>query len=136
MDVDFLIIGSGFGGSVAAMRLAEKGYRVCVLEMGKRWNPEDHATSNWQLGRYLWAPLLRCFGIQRISLLRGVMVLRGVGVGGGSLVYANTLLEPNGAIFDDPAWPRSVDWRRELAPHFAEARRMLGVTRNPHLEAA
>jgi cholesterol oxidase len=130
---DFVIVGSGFGGSVAAMRLAQKGYRVAVLEAGKRYRAEDFAKSNWDVRRYLWAPRLRCFGIQNITLLKGVMVLHGAGVGGGSLVYANTLMIPNEGVFADPAWKQGVDFGRELVPHYETARRMLGVTTNPAL---
>jgi cholesterol oxidase len=131
---DFLVIGSGFGGSVSAMRLAQKGYRVAVIEAGKRWRAVDFPKSNWNAFKYLWAPKLRCFGIQNITLLKGVMVLHGAGVGGGSLVYANTLMRPDDAVFRDPSWGRAVDWQRELEPHYAIARRMLGVTLNPALE--
>jgi cholesterol oxidase len=127
---DFVIVGSGFGGSVSAMRLAQKGYRVAVVEAGKRWHKEDFPKTNWNAFKYLWAPKLRCFGIQNITLLKGVMVLHGSGVGGGSLVYANTLMQPKAEVFADPAWSRAVDWQRELAPHFETARRMLGVTEN------
>jgi cholesterol oxidase len=131
---DFVIVGSGFGGSVTAMRLAQKGYRVAVLEAGKRWRAEDFPKSNWNAVKYLWAPRLRCFGIQNITLLKGVMVLHGSGVGGGSLVYANTLMRPADEVFDDPSWGTAVAWRRELLPHYDTARRMLGVTVNPALE--
>lgn len=127
---DFVIVGSGFGGSVSALRLAEKGYRVAVLETGKRWRAEDFARSNWDVRRYLWMPLLRCFGPQRISLVKNLMVLRGTGVGGGSLIYANTLMQPKPAVFDDPSWPAGTDWDDELRPHYNTARRMLGVTTN------
>jgi len=131
---DFVIVGSGFGGSVTAMRLAQKGYRVAVLEAGKRWDAGDFPKSNWNAFKYLWAPRLRCFGIQNITLLKGVMVLHGSGVGGGSLVYANTLMRPADGVFDDPSWGNAVEWRRELLPHYDTARRMLGVTLNPALE--
>ncbi|MGC4092867.1 MAG: GMC family oxidoreductase [Polyangiaceae bacterium] len=130
---DFVIIGSGFGGSVSAMRLSQKGYRVALLEAGKRYRAEDFPKSNWNVVKYLWAPRLRCFGIQNITLLKGVMVLHGAGVGGGSLVYANTLMRPHDQVFDDPAWGTLVDWKRELAPYYDTARRMLGVTQNPAL---
>ncbi len=130
---DFLIIGSGFGGSVSAMRLAQKGYRVAVLEAGKRYRADDFAKTNWDIRRYLWAPRLRCFGIQDITLLKGVMVLHGAGVGGGSLVYANTLMVPEPNVFEDPAWKRGIDFGRELLPHYDTARHMLGVTTNEAL---
>jgi cholesterol oxidase len=130
---DFVIVGSGFGGSVSAMRLAQKGYRVAVVEAGKRWQARDFPKTNWNAFKYLWAPKLRCFGIQNITLLKGVMVLHGSGVGGGSLVYANTLMRPQPSVFEDAAWSRSVAWEEELSPHFETARRMLGVTTNPAL---
>ena len=127
---DFVIVGSGFGGSVSAMRLAQKGYRVAVVEAGKRWQASDFPKTNWNAFKYFWAPRFGCHGIQNITLLKGVMVLHGAGVGGGSLVYANTLMRPQASVFDDPAWSSAVAWERELAPHFETARRMLGVTEN------
>jgi len=132
---DFVIVGSGFGGSVSAMRLAQKGYKVAVVEAGKRWQASDFPKTNWNAFKYLWAPRLGCFGIQNITLLKGVMVLHGSGVGGGSLVYANTLMRPQASVFADPAWSRSVAWEQELAPHFETARRMLGVSENRALMA-
>jgi cholesterol oxidase len=128
MDYDFIVVGSGFGGSVAALRLAEKGYTVAVLERGKRYRAEDFAKTNWNLRRFLWLPKLFCYGIQAITLLRDVLVLHGSGVGGGSLVYANVLLEPPEEVFQSPGWPASVDWRHELAIHYQTARHMLGAT--------
>lgn len=128
---DFVVIGSGFGGSVSAMRLTEKGYGVLVLERGKRFRDEDFARSNWEVWKYLWLPALRCFGILQISLMRGVMILHGSGVGGGSLGYANVLMEPDDRLFEAPAWRDLADWRAVLRPHYEAARRMLGVTRNP-----
>lgn len=133
---DYVIIGSGFGGSVSAMRLTEKGHRVLVLERGKRFRDEDFARTNWNLRRYLWAPALRCFGILQISPFRNVFVLHGSGVGGGSLGYANVLVQPDDAAFATPAWRRLADWGTLLAPHYATARRMLGVTTNPRLGPA
>lgn len=130
---DFVIIGSGFGGSVTAMRLSERGYRVLVLERGKRFEDHDFAPSTWHLRRYLWAPLLRCFGILQVSPFRDVWVLHGSGVGGGSLGYANVLMEPSDALFAAPGWRELADWKTILAPHFATAKRMLGVTPNPRL---
>lgn len=128
---DFVVIGSGFGGSVSAFRLAEKGYRVAVLEAGRRYRPPDFPRTSWNLRRFLWVPALRCFGILRMTLLRDSLVLSGAGVGGGSLVYAATLLEPPDAFYDDPHWSDMPNWRAALAPHFATARRMLGVATNP-----
>jgi cholesterol oxidase len=133
---DYVVIGSGFGGSVSAMRLAEKGYRVLVLERGKRYRDEDFARSTWNLRKYLWAPALRCFGILQISPFRDVFVLHGSGVGGGSLGYANVLMAPDPATFETPSWTRLADWGRLLAPHYATARRMLGVADNPRLGPA
>src|SRR5512144_2318729 len=133
---DYVIVGSGFGGSVSAMRLTEKGYRVLVLERGKRFRDEDFARTNWNLRRYLWAPTLRCFGILQISPFRNVFVLHGAGVGGGSLGYGNVLMAPDDATFDTPAWRHLADWRTLLAPHYETARRMLGVTANPRLGPA
>ncbi len=132
-EFDFLIVGSGFGGSVSALRLSEKGYRVGVLEMGKRWRPQDFPRTNWNLRKFLWLPLLSCHGIQRLTLLKDVLILSGAGVGGGSLVYANTLLYPPEKVFADPLWAELCDWKTVLAPHYQTARRMLGVTQNPRL---
>jgi cholesterol oxidase len=130
-DYDVLVVGSGFGGSVTALRLTEKGYRVGVLEAGRRFADDEFAKTSWDLRRFLWAPKLGCFGIQRIVRLKDVVVLAGAGVGGGSLNYANTLYEPPDAFYDDPQWRDITDWRSELAPHYATASRMLGVVTNP-----
>lgn len=132
-DEDVVVVGSGFGGSVAALRLAEKGYRVQVYEAGGRFEDEDFARTSWNLRRYLWAPMLGCFGVQRIHRLPHVMILAGAGVGGGSLNYANTLYQPGSAFFQDPQWRGIAEWEPELAPHYATAKRMLGVVeRYPH----
>lgn len=128
---DYVIIGSGFGGSVSAMRLAEKGYMVLVLEQGKRYDDDDFATTNWQVWKYLWAPALRCFGILQISILKDVMILHGRGVGGGSLGYANVLEVPPDDIFANPTWSHLADWKRILQPHYQIAKKMLGATQNP-----
>jgi cholesterol oxidase len=130
---DFVIIGSGFGGSVSAMRLTEKGYSVLVLEKGKRYADDDFAKSNWQFWKYLWMPAIRAYGILQISILKGVMVLHGAGVGGGSLGYANVLEAPTKETFAAPAWNEGAPWGQLLKPHFETARRMLGAAPNPRL---
>ena len=130
---DYVIIGSGFGGSVSAMRLVEKGYSVLVLEKGKRYRDQDFAQSNLAFWKFLWLPALRAFGILQIDLLKGIMVLHGAGVGGGSLGYANVLEIPPADTFATPAWNTPLVWGQVLAPHYATARRMLGATPNPRL---
>lgn len=129
---DVLVIGSGFGGSVSALRLTEKGYRVGVLEAGRRFSPETLPSTSWDVRNFLWAPALGCYGIQRIHVLRDVVVLAGAGVGGGSLNYANTLYQPSSeAFYRDPQWASITDWRAELDPFYAQAQRMLGVVTQP-----
>ena len=130
---DYVIIGSGFGGSVSAMRLTEKGYKVLVLERGKRFKDDDFPKTNWNIFNYLWAPVMRCFGILQLSLFSGFFVFHSSGVGGGSLVYAAVLMEPDDTFFDAETWSKLADWRTILAPHYTTARYMLGVNRNPHL---
>ena len=130
-DCDWLIIGSGFGGSVSALRLTEKGYRVVMLEKGRRLAGEDFPKTNWNLKRWLWMPWLGWRGLFKMTFFRHVTVLSGVGVGGGSLVYANTLPLPRDEFFAASSWGGLADWKRELAPHYDTARRMLGVTVNP-----
>ncbi len=130
---DYVIIGSGFGGSVSAMRLTEKGYSVLVLEKGKRFEDKDFARSNWQFWKYLWLPALRAYGILQISVLKGVMVLHGAGVGGGSLGYANVLEVPTDETFATPAWNQGLKWGEVLRPHYETAKKMLGARRNPKL---
>ncbi|WP_290058286.1 GMC oxidoreductase [Amycolatopsis solani] len=136
MDYDVLVIGSGFGGSVTALRLTEKGYRVGVLETGRRFADDEFAKTSWRLRKYLWAPALGCFGIQRLTLLKNTFVMSGSGVGGGSLVYANTLYEPPDKFYEDPQWAHITDWKAELAPYYDQAKRMLGVVENPATTAA
>jgi len=134
--VDVIVVGSGFGGSVAALRLAEKGYSVLVLEAGRRFADDEFARSSWDVRRFLWAPRLGCFGIQRLHALPHVVVLAGAGVGGGSLVYANTLYRAPDEYYADPQWADLTDWRDELDPHYATAERMLGVVPNPTMTAS
>ena len=150
MDYDVIVVGSGFGGSVTALRLTEKGYRVAVVEAGRRFDEPDGdpgvrhrdlPKTSWRTRKYLWAPGLGMTGIQRIHLLRGekgsrVLVLAGAGVGGGSLVYANTLYEPPAPFFEDPQWRHITDWKAELTPFYDQARRMLGVRTNPTMTPA
>jgi cholesterol oxidase len=133
MTHDFVIIGSGFGGSVAALRLVEKGYRVLVIEKGRRFAPEDFPETNWDLRRWMWAPALGLRGIFKMTFLPHVTVVHGVGYGGGSLVYANTLPVPKAPFFQAKPWADLADWQAELAPHYQTAKRMLGATRNPVL---
>ncbi|GAD86108.1 GMC family oxidoreductase [Nocardia asteroides NBRC 15531] len=132
-DYDVIVIGSGFGGSVTALRLTEKGYRVGVLESGRRWNVEDYPKTNWNIRKSIWAPRLGLTGPQRISALGKCLVFSGSGVGGGSLIYGNTLYEPLPEFYTDRAWAHITDWRDELAPYYDQAKRMLGVVENPRL---
>jgi cholesterol oxidase len=133
---DYIIIGSGFGGSVSAMRLAEKGYSVLVLERGKRYEDHDFPKTNWNIWKFLWLPALRCFGIMHFSFFRNILALHGDGVGGGSLVYANVLMRPDDSIFNNASWRHLQDWKQILAPHYDTAEHMLGVTSNPRRWAA
>jgi len=133
---DVIIIGSGFGGSVSALRLAEKGYRVTVLEAGRRFTQDTLPKTSWDLKKFLWAPRLGMTGMQRITWLKDVVILSGAGVGGGSLVYANTLYTPLPPFYKDAQWAHITDWESELAPHYDQAQRMLGVVENPtHTES-
>lgn len=134
LDYDYIIIGSGFGGSVSALRLTEKGYRVLVIEKGKKFSHEDFPKSNWNLKKWLWLPLLRFFGFFKISLFRHITVLSGVGVGGGSLVYANCLQIPLDGFFNSGSWNGLADWKSELDESYQKAKCMLGATPNPRLE--
>ena len=126
-DHDVVVIGSGFGGSVAALRLAEKNYDVLVYEAGPRREDEDFATSSWDVRNYLWAPALKCYGVQRIHKIPDAVILAGAGVGGGSLNYANTLYVPPQPFFADKQWSHITDWSAELMPHYETAKKMLGV---------
>jgi cholesterol oxidase len=135
-DHDVIIVGSGFGGSVSALRLTEKGYDVAVLEAGRRFADDEYAATSWDARRYLFLPRLRMFGIQRMTMLHDVLVVSGAGVGGGSLVYGNTLYQPGRSFYDDPHWRDVTDWEAELAPHYDQARRMLGVTTYDRLTPA
>ncbi|MBN2549607.1 MAG: GMC family oxidoreductase [Anaerolineales bacterium] len=133
---DYVIIGSGFGGSVSAMRLVEKGYSMLVLERGKRFRDQDYARTSWNIFRYLWLPALRCFGVFQMYPFRHVLVLQGAGVGGGSLGYANVLMKPSDKIFENPTWRHLAEWKEVLEPHYQTAQRMLGVAQNPRLGPA
>lgn len=133
-DYDVIVIGSGFGGSVAALRAVEKGYSVGVLEAGRRYADADLPKSSWEFGKYQWQPELELFGIQRIRYLEDVIVLSGAGVGGGSLVYANTLYVPAQKFFDYPTWAHITDWAKELAPYYDQCNRMFGVQVSPYME--
>ena len=130
-DFDWVVVGSGFGGSVSALRLSDKGYRVAVLEAGRRFADQDFARSTWNLRRFLWMPALGLRGIMRIYAFKDVWILAGAGVGGGSLVYANTLYQPGEEFFSAPEWRDLEDWQPALAPHYAEAKRMLGAASIP-----
>ena len=128
---DYVIIGSGFGGSVSALRLSEKGYKVLVIEKGKWYHNKDFPKTNWDLKKWLWLPAFRLFGILKITFFKHVGVLSGVGVGGGSLVYANTLPRPNKEFYNSGNWAGLADWESELKPHYRIAEKMLGATKNP-----
>ena len=132
-DYEYIIIGSGFGGSVSALRLAEKGYKVLVIEKGKWYNNEDFPKSNWNLQKWLWVPKLRWHGIMKMSFFKHISVISGVGVGGGSLVYANTLPVPKREFFKSGSWQNLEDWEPELKPHYETALKMLGAKKTPVL---
>ena len=132
-NYDFVIIGSGFGGSVSAFRLTQKGYKVLVIEKGKWWKPDDFPKTNWKLRKWLWIPSLRFYGFFKMTFLKHVGILSGVGVGGGSLVYANTLPRPKDAFFNSGSWAGLANWKNELEPFYKEAEKMLGTAENPKL---
>ncbi|THB75887.1 MAG: GMC family oxidoreductase [Desulfobacteraceae bacterium] len=134
-NYDYIVIGSGFGGSVSALRLSEKGYRVAVLEKGKEWQTEDFPRTNWGIKNFLWFPLLRCYGFQMLTFFRHVYILHGGGVGGGSLVYANQLLTPPDKVFERPEWGKG-NWKEILLPHYETAKAMLGANPSPQVGIA
>jgi cholesterol oxidase len=133
MKYDYVIVGSGFGGSVSALRLAEKGYKVLVVEKGKWYHAKDFPKTNWNFRKWLWVPFLRFYGIMKVSVFRHVAVISGTGVGGGSLVYANTLPIPKSSFFKSGSWSQLNDWENELQPYYQLALKMLGATKNPQL---
>ena len=133
MDYDYIIVGSGFGGSVSALRLSKKGYKVAVIEKGKWFKAEDFPKTNWNFKKWLWLPSIRFFGIMKLTIFKHVAVLSGTGVGGGSLVYANTLPIPKSTFFKTGSWSKLNDWEKELAPFYEEALKMLGAAKNPKL---
>ena len=130
-DTDVVVVGSGFGGSVTALRLTEKGYNVTVIEAGRRFADEDFAKTSWRLNKFVWAPQIGLWGVQRVHMLKDVLVMAGAGVGGGSLNYANTLYKPSAPFFQDTQWAHITDWDSELSPFYDQGRRMLGVVTNP-----
>jgi len=134
-DYDFIIIGSGFGGSVSALRLAEKGYKVAVLEKGKRWKTEDFPKTNWNIRKNLWLPAIGCYGYQMLTQLKHVLIFHGGGVGGGSLVYANQLLVPPDEVFKRPEWGPG-NWKEKLMPCYDRAKKMLGANQSPQVGIA
>ena len=133
MEYDYIIIGSGFGGSVSALRLTEKGYKVLVIEKGKWYTANDFARTNWDIKRWLWIPFFRCFGIMKMSFFKHITIASGVGVGGGSLVYANTLPVPKSAFFNSGSWAHLNNWENDLKPFYEIALKMLGASKNPLL---
>lgn len=129
-DFDYVVVGSGFGGSVSACRLTEKGYSVAVIEMGKRWNPSDFPKTTWNFRRWIWRPGMKLHGFYNMRPFRHVVILCGNAVGGGSITYANTMLVPPESVWSEGAWKGLAPWTSEMTPHYATARKMLGVTRN------
>jgi len=135
-DFDFIVVGSGFGGSVSAFRLAEKGYKVAVMEMGRRWTPENLPRTNWILQRFIWRPRVALRGFFNIRVFRHVLILHGCAVGGGSITYANTLLVPKESVWDNGSWTELADWKAEMPRYYETASRMLGVRENQILGPA
>jgi cholesterol oxidase len=133
MEYDYIIVGSGFGGSVSAHRLSQKGYKVLVVEKGKWYEANDFPKTNWNFKKWLWIPYLRFFGIMKLTIFRHIAIISGTGVGGGSLVYANTLPTPKTTFFNSGSWKDLNDWETELKPYYDEALRMLGAVKNPKL---
>jgi cholesterol oxidase len=129
-EFDYIVIGSGFGGSVSAHRLTQKGYRVAVMEMGRRWTPENLPHTNWRLARWIWRPRLGLRGFFNIEPFRHVVIMHGCAVGGGSITYANTLLQPRDSVWQNGSWAGLAEWTREMPAHYQTARQMLGVTEN------
>src|SRR3954447_5724980 len=129
-DFDYVVVGSGFGGAVAACRLAEKGYSVAVVEMGKRWTADDFPKTTWRLRNWIWRPGLKLFGFYNMRPFKHVMILCGNAFGGGSITYANTMLVPPDIVWREGSWKALADWEREMPQHYTTARRMLGVTEN------
>ena len=134
-DYDFIVIGSGFGGSVSALRLTQKGYKVAVLEKGKRWNTEEFPVTNWNIRKNLWLPAIGCYGPQMLTQLKHVLIFHGGGVGGGSLVYANQLLVPPDEVFQRPEWGPG-NWKEKLMPCYDRAKKMLGANQSPQIGIA
>lgn len=132
-DYDYVIIGSGFGGSVSALRLSEKGYKVLVIEKGRWFKDDDLPKTNWNLRKWLWFPKIFFFGIQNVAFFKHATILNGIGVGGGSLVYANTLPKPKTPFFNHGSWAKLADWESELEPFYETAWKMLGAVENPYL---
>jgi len=130
---DYTVVGSGFGGSVSALRLTEKGYKVLVLERGKRYRDQDFPFSNWLVWKFVWMPLLRCFGTWEFTPMECGLILHGAGVGGGSLLYAGVLEVPDDKLFENASWRNLADWKNILKPHYETASHMLGVAINPKL---
>ena len=130
---DYIIIGSGFAVAVSALRLTEKGFKVLVVEKGRRWAPEQFPGTNWNIRKWMWLPLFRFYGFFKMTIMKHVGILSGVGVEGGSLVYANTLHRPGEPFFNSGSWSGLADWKKELEPHYKTAERMLGATKNPGL---